>query len=347
MQLRAEQERALIVGMLTTLGASHGEAASVAEVTTEADLRGYPSQGLMRFPMLVRRTRTGAIRTGTRPSTVRETEASAVLDGRGGYGQHVGIQAVDLAVAKARHVGVGAVAVRNANHVGMCGYYAERAARAGCIGVATSTTEAIVHPHGGVEPLLGTNPLAVAFPAPGDPFLLDMATSALSMGRILEASEEGRPLPPGSALDPQGRPTQDPKEALQGVLSPMAGPKGYGLGLAVAALAALSGAALGREVVGTLTPEEAVNKGDFYLALDVEAFCPLAEFRDRVGRYLREVRESIPAAGVPRVRLPGERTFRSREGALERGYDVYDDLWEEIVQLGEEIGFEVPGVLRG
>jgi L-2-hydroxycarboxylate dehydrogenase (NAD+) len=345
MRLRAEQERALIVGMLTTLGAGTAEAASVAEVTTEADLRGYPSQGLMRFPMLVKRTRSGAIRTRTTPEVVQETDATAVMDGLGGYGQHVGIQAMDLAIRKAKEVGLGAVAVRNANHVGMCGYYAERAAKKGCFGVATSTTEAIVHPYGGLEPFLGTNPIAIAFPTLGDPFILDMATSAMSMGRIMEAAQEGRKLPEGCALDTSGKPTTDPTEALRGVLSPMAGPKGYGLGLFVAALAALSGAALGRDVVGTITVDPPANKGDFYLAIDVEAFRPLEEFTEQIGEYFTEFKGSAAAPGFSEVLIPGERSIRSRARNLELGYEVYDDLWAELLDLGRSIGFDVPSVL--
>ncbi len=346
MRLRPGQERALIVGMLTTLGAGQKEAKSVAEVTTEADLRGYPSQGLMRFPMLVRRTRSGAIRTQTTPEVVRETSATAVMDGQGGYGQHVGLQAMELAVQKAQKVGLGAVAVRYANHVGMCGYYAELAARRACLGMATSTTEAIVHPFGGVEPFLGTNPIALSFPTAGDPFILDMATCAQSMGRIMEAAEEGRELPPGCALDASSRPTTDPAEALQGVLSPMAGAKGYGLGLFVAALAALSGAALGRQVEGTITVDPAANKGDFYLALDLGAFNPVPAFVERIGGYFRQIGGSAPAPGVDAVMLPGERSLRSRAQGLEAGYEVYDSLWTDLEQLGDEIGFDAASVVR-
>lgn len=345
MRLKAEQERSLIIGMLTTLGAGTAEAASVAEVTTEADLRGYPSQGLMRFPMLARRTRSGSIMTRTVPEVVREMDSGAVMDGLAGYGQHVGIQAMDLAVRKAKAVGVGAVAVRNANHVGMCGYYAERAARKGCVGLATSTTEAIVHPFGGLEPFLGTNPIAIAFPTLGDPLILDMATCTMSMGRIMEAAEEGRQLPPGCALDGDGRPTTDPSEALRGVLSPMAGPKGYGLGLFVAAMAALSGAALGREVVGTITVDPPANKGDFYLAMDIGAFCPLEEFTERISEYFREVKGSASAPGFGEVLIPGERSMRNRERSLEVGYEVYDDLWADLYELGMDIGFDIRSVL--
>ncbi len=346
MRLRAEQERALVVGMLTTLGAGTGEASSVAEVTTEADLRGYPSQGLMRFPMLVLRTRSGAIRTRNMPEVIQETDSTAVMDGLGGYGQHVGILAMDMAIRKSREVGIGAVAVANANHVGMCGYYAERAARQGCVGMATSTTEAIVHPFGGLEPFLGTNPMALAFPTLKEPFILDMATCAMSMGRVMEAAEEGRPIPPGTALDAMGRPTTSASEALRGLLTPMAGPKGYGLGLFVAMLAALSGASLGREVVGTITVDPPANKGDFYLAMDVQAYRPMEDFKEDIGRYLGEVKGCATAPGFSEVLLPGERSLRSRARSLEVGYEVYDDLWADLIALGREMGFDVISVLR-
>ncbi len=345
MRLRAEQERALVVGMLTILGAGTAEAKSVAEVTTEADLRGYPSQGLMRFPMLVRRTRSRAISTKTAPELVRDTDSVAVMDGNGGYGQHVGIQAIDLAVRKAEEVGIGAVGVRNANHVGMCGYYAERAARKGCLAMATSTTEAIVHPFGGVEPFLGTNPIAIAFPARNGPYIFDMATCTMSMGRIMEAAEESRSLPLGCALGPNGKPTTHPAEALRGVLSPLGGPKGYGLGLLPAALAALSAAAIGPDVVGTITEDPRANKGDFYLAMSIEAFRPLEGFIEEVSEYLHALKGSAAAPGFSEVMIPGERSLRERVRSLEMGYEVYDNLWAELLQLGSQIGFDVRSVL--
>ncbi len=346
MRLKAAQERALILGMLTRVGASATEATSVAEVTTEADLRGIPSQGLARFPMLVKRTLSGAIQTGTVPEIVQETESIAVVDGRGGYGQHAGIQAMLLAILKAKETGIGAVAVRNANHVGICGYYAEKASRRNCIGLATSTAEAVVHPYGGTERYVGTNPIAISAPTLGDPLIIDMATSATSFGKVLEAARQRQPIPPGVALDAQGSPTVDAVEAIKGVLSPLAGAKGYGLGLAVATLSALSGGAVGREVVGTIAVDPPANKGDFYLAIDIESFGSLDEFKERVTVYFGEMKGSAAMPGFSGVRIPGEGSLSQRARGLDVGYEVYDDLWMDLIQLGQQIGFDTPSVLR-
>lgn len=346
MKLKAAQERALIAGMLTRVGASATEAVSVAEVTTEADLRGIPSQGLTRFPMLVKRTISGAIKTGTVPEVITETESIAVVDGRGGYGQHAGIQAMLLAILKARETGIGAVAVRNANHLGICGYYAEKAARRDCIGLASSITEAIVHPYGGTERYVGTNPFAISAPTLGDPLIIDMATSTMSMGRVLEAARHGRQLPPGVALDAQGNPTIDPTEALKGALSPLGGAKGYGLGLAASVLSALSGGAVGRDVQGTIEVDPPANKGDFFMAINVESFGSVADFKEKVSVYFKEMKGSAAMSGFNEVLIPGERSLKKRARGLDVGYEMYDDLWADLISLGAKVGFNVPSVLR-
>ncbi len=346
MRLKAEKERALVLGMLTKVGASAIEATSVAEVMVEADLRGIPSQGLARLPMLIQRTRTGAITTGTVPEVIQETPSIAVVDGRGGYGQHAGIQAMLLAILKAKETGIGAVAVRNANHVGILGYYAEKAARRDCIGLATSTADAAVHPYGGTEPYLGTNPIAVSAPTLGDPFILDMATSTTSMGKVIEARRRGIQLAPGVALDAQGRPTVNPEEAIRGVLSPLGGAKGYGLGLAVSLLSALSGSALGRDVEGTVEVDPPANKGDFFVAIDIESFSPLAEFKAKVSAYFNDMKGSAAMSGFGEILIPGERSLRQKARALDRGFEVYEDLWADLLALGNQIGFDVISVFK-
>lgn len=347
MRLKATQERALIGRMISGVGADEAEATSVAEVMTEADLRGRPSRGLARLPRLLRRARSGAIRTGTVAEIVNEVPSLALIDGHGGFGEYVGTQAILLAIVKARDNGVGAVAVQGASELGLPSYFADKAARRGFMALIVSSTPAAVHPHGGTEPLLGTNPMALAFPTRRDPFLLEMATSTMGRGRILEAYREGKRLPPGCALTAQGEPTLDPMKALKGVLSPLAGPKGYGLGLFVSALAALGGGALGPEVEGGRDePLQAPdNKGDFFLVVDTQAFGPNHEYLDRVQRYVQSIKGSAALPGFSEVPFPGERTLRLREERLVSGVEVYDDVWEDLVGLGKEIEYDVPSIL--
>ncbi len=251
-----------------------------------------------------------------------------------------------MAILKARETGIGAVAVRNANHLGMCGYYAEKAARRDCIGLVSSITEAIVHPYGGTEGYLGTNPLAISAPTLGEPLIVDMATSAMSMGRVMEAARHGHQLPPGVALDARGEPTIDPMEALRGALSPLGGAKGYGLGLVASVLSALSGGAVGREVQGTIEVDPPANKGDFFMAIDIESFGSLEDFKEKVSVYFKEMKGSAAVSGFNEVLIPGERSLARRARGLSVGYDVYDDLWTDLIALGAKIGFDVTSVLR-
>src|SRR6185436_8230226 len=149
--------------------------------------------------------------------------------------------------------GVVTVAVRNANHLGLLAPYVERCAEAGLIGIVLTTSEALVHPWGGAAAQVGTNPIAVAVPAEPAPFVFDMATGAVSMGKILDHRNRGVPLEPGWAIDGAGRPTLDAAAAAGGAIAPFGGAKGYGLGLAFELLVgAVTGSALGRAVSGTL-----------------------------------------------------------------------------------------------
>ena len=342
MILTHEQEKAITRTLLRRLGASEEEANATAEVLTEGDLRGFASHGLLRLPYILRALRRGTIIPKASIRVARETHATALVDGGHGLGHPVAKRAMGVAIEKAKRYGVGIVGVYNSNHFGIAGYYAEMALREGLIGIVTTTTDALVHPWGGVEPMLGTNALAVGIS--GDPpILLDMATSVAARGKLVEAMKEGKPIPEDWAIDREGRPTTDPKKGLEGALSPFGGVKGYGLALVLELLAGpLVGAATGKEVVGTLEPIESFcTKGDLMIAIDPAAFGSVEEFRMRVQKFVYQLKASRKAPGVEEILVPGEPEFRTRERRLREGIPIADEVWAELEQIGKELGVNI------
>ncbi len=337
-----KKEKEVIRTLLKKFGASDEEAGATAEVLAEADLRGFGSHGILRLPYILRALKRGTIVPNAEIKVIKETPATALIDGGHGLGHPVAARAMGSAVEKAKKQGVGAVGVHNTNHFGIAGYYAEMATREGLIGIVTTTTDALVHPWGGVEPLLGTNALAIG--VPGDPpILLDMAMSVAARGKLVKAMKEGKSVPEGWAIGPDGEPATDPKKGLEGALSPFGGVKGYGLALALEVLAGpLVGAAAGKEVVGTLEPVEGYStKGDFMIAIDPAAFGSAEEFKVRVQKFVAQIKESRKAPGVEEILAPGEPELRTREKRLKEGIPIADEIWDELVKIGNEAGVDL------
>jgi L-2-hydroxycarboxylate dehydrogenase (NAD+) len=340
--LTFEREKAIINALLKKLGATDVEANATAEVLAEGDLRGFGSHGILRLPYIIRAMRRGTIVVRAPVKVVRETPATALIDGAHGLGHHVAIRAMKLAIDKAKTQGIGAVGVYNSNHFGIAGYYAELAMHEGLIGIVTTTTDALVHPWGGVEPLLGTNALAIGIPSE-PPVLMDMAMSIAARGKLVKAMKEGKPVPKDWAIDREGRPTTDPAKGLEGALSPFGGVKGYALAFVLELLAGpLVRAATGKEVRGTLEPVEGFcTKGDFMIAIDPAAFVPLEEFKAGVQKFVAEVKASRKAPGVEEILVPGEPEFRMREKRLKEGIPIPDEVWSELEREAKELGVEL------
>lgn len=301
--------RALCIAILAAAGVPNDEAEIVAESLVAAELRGQASHGVVRLDTYVRRLHAGLIRPGAELVVIADAPALTVYDARDGFGHVVGIRVMDACIARARETGIAAAAVRNGTHFGIAGIFALRAAAAQMIGLATSNAAARMPPHGAKTPVLGTNPLAIAVPSPdGGSILLDMATSATALGRILMAQERGEEIPEGWALTKDGRPTRDPAEAISGSLLPMAGPKGFGLALMLEVLSAcLSGASVGRSA-GSMysTWDRPEGLGHFFLAISPDAVGRASDFLQRVAELARQVHGAEPLEGAAAPLLPGE-----------------------------------------
>jgi len=333
-----EDERKLIVEVLSKLGASQAECAIQADVLTEGDLRGHHSHGLQRLPVLATRIKKGLIRVNSNPEYVWTADSVLSVDGKDGLGTFVADSALNVAKSALGQRGIVAVAIRNSSHLGMIGYYCEKKAREGVICIAMTVSEPLVHPHGGTEALVGTNPIAIGIPSDPEPFVFDMATSTSAIGKILAARHRGESIPEGWAVDALGNGTTDPDAALKGALTPAAGAKGYGLGISIGILAGLlPGAEIGRLVAGTLDTEQRCTKGDFFLLLNPAAFAGGPTLAKQVAAYLDDLRHSRPRKGSQSVIVPGDRSRQLREERLRSGIPLPREVWQAAERLRDEL----------
>jgi LDH2 family malate/lactate/ureidoglycolate dehydrogenase len=329
--------------ILVGLGVPDDQAAVVAGSLIEADLRGVESHGVHLMALYADRLRGGYLQARTEVTVLRDEGSSALLDGGQGLGQISGLAAVDLAVAKAREYGVGAVAVRNSSHLGALGWYTMRGADAGCVTLAAQNGPPFVPPFGGVTGIFSTNPMSYAVPAGEEPMLvLDMATTAVAGNRVLLAQKRGdAELPPGWANDDRGRPTTDPAQASVRHLQWFGGYKGYGIALLIEILAGvLTGASFGlvdREP-GELTGFDRVTRGYLFVALDPSHYGPMDAFRADVDRLIHDIHASETAEGVERVLVPGELEHRRRAERLASGIPLAPALINELDTIGQASG---------
>ncbi len=308
MRFAAAVLRACLCEALVEAGAPPDDAALVAECLVDAELEGQGSQGLTRFPELVERLRTGSINPRPR-MTVHGTGAVRRLDADNGLGQVAGAKALEVAIELAREQGTGLVAVRGSNHLGALDFHVRRAAGQGLIAVALSNTPPAMAAPGTATRYLGTNPIAAAFPTGAEPIVVDMGTSQVARGRVVEAQRAGRPIPEGWAVDTEGRPTTDPTAALAGAMVPMGGDKGFALALLVEMLAAgLAGAAVGPQIGDRF--KSPTNFGHAFWVIDPAAVSPGFEARAQgvVGDLHRM------GARVPGDRRRAERAQREAAG---------------------------------
>lgn len=328
--------RQVVDSVLTHIGASSYERETVAAALFAADRRGQHSHGLQRLPAIVARVRAGLIVPGAMSVATPVGPSLAILDGHFGFGHVTAVDACHRAGELARQTGLGMVLVRHSNSFGMLAHYLERLAKAGLAAIILTTTEALVRPVGGCEPMVGTNPIGIAFPA-DPPFVLDMTTAATATARLKHARRREERIPLHWAVDELGRATDDPQAALRGALNPFGGEKGYGLGLAVTLLAGvLTGSATGRRVQGVTDARHVSTKGDLFLAIDPRVLPWGTDVFAAATGYLAEVRRSRPVNPLRPVHIPGDRgRSRARFAAQNDLMRLPTRLWSFLTLLAE------------
>jgi L-2-hydroxycarboxylate dehydrogenase (NAD+) len=301
---------------LERLGLPAADAATVAQLMTEAEVQGSDGHGVIRLVPYARRIRAGGINLNPDIRVAREKAAMALIDGDNGMGHLVMKKATELAIAKARQCGVAWVGSRLSNHAGPASLYARMALAHDMVGMYFAVGNANhLPPWGGLDKLLSTNPIAVAVPAGEEaPVVLDMATTVAAYGKVKAKAQRGEQMPVGWMIDRQGQPLTDPKRAEQGFLMPIGGYKGYGLAMIVGLLAGtLNGAAMGSEVIDFNHDDTTVtNTGQAILVIDPDAFGEVDAFKARVDKLVRELRASERMPGVDRIWMPGEQSHGRR-----------------------------------
>jgi L-2-hydroxycarboxylate dehydrogenase (NAD+) len=341
MNITVEQERSIIESILKRMNVSAEDASIVADVTVDADLKGFSSHGIGRFPQYIKGLKAGTIAQDAEISTENETVSMALLNGNHKFGHVVTYNAMEIAIKKAKETGIGVVGVHNSNHFGVAGYYSDMAIMNDMIGIVIANTEPAVAPIGGKEPIIGTNPIAIGIPSNKNYVSVDMATSASARGKLLEAQRKGEKIPENVALDADGNPTIDPESALKGSILPFGAHKGYALSFMIEILAGpLVRAAFGKQVTGTANPNKMCTKGDLVMAIDPSKFSDLETFKEEVDDFIEEVK------GSGNVFIPGDMEVRNIKNRKESGIDIDETLMKQIKEIADEVSFDIDTILK-
>ena len=327
------------------LSEEHAETASYALV--KASLRGVDSHGVARTPMYCERLRLGVANPQPKITVSRVAPAVALVDGDDGLGLVVGKKGMAEAIHIAHEFGIGLVGVKRSGHYGMAALYILQAIAANCIGLAFTNASPALPVWGGRDKFLGTNPFAAGAPTNGIPaFVLDMACSIIARGKLKFAAQRGEPIPEGLALDKNGHPTTDGKEAFEGVVLPSGGVKGAGLSMLVEILSGvLTGAAFGGKVRNPFTGLDGPQgTGHFFIALKAALFMSLDAFTQRMQTLAERVKAQPLAKGFEEIQLPGEPEHRTERVRLKNGIPLTPDVVAALKSEAARAGLSFPAL---
>jgi len=340
--MKVDELKKLCFKIMKALGASDAEASTVTDVLVEADLRGVSTHGVKLLPVYAKRVQHGLMRTRSKIRVVHDSASTALIDGDHGFGQVVGVRAMETAIEKAKESGIGLTGVFNTNHIGMAAYYSMMALNHDMIGIVTSNAAAVMAPWGGRERLLSNTPVSFAIPAGKEkPVVLDMATSVVAGGKIIAAKARNEKIPEGWALDESGRPTTDPAAVFGeagwiGALLPIGGYKGYGLSLIFDLLCtALTGADLSAQISSMWDFSKPWNAGNIMMVIDIQKLVPVNLFKERVDRLIKVIKNSQKAVGIAEIFIPGEIEFREKERRLREGVPIDENVLRELNSLAK------------
>ena len=323
---------AICVGKFIKAGISNEHAKTTADVLLHANLRGVDSHGVLRMEHYIQKILHGGIQANP-TITIKDTgPVTAIVDGDDGLGHVIVEQAMKHAIDLAKKNGVGMVSAINSSHCGALSYFVKMAAEHGMIGIAMTNTDKMVVPFGGSAAFFGTNPLAFGFPAGiNPPIILDMATSSVAYGKILEALQSGKSIPPEWGVDQAGQSITDPQQFA--ALLPFGGAKGYGLGMVVDIFAGiLTGSPYGPHV-GQMHGGDYSEKrklGHFVCAINVSKFTAAGSFLSNMDQMIDELHAVPPAAGFSQVMVPGEPECRKEAERQHTGIPIPVELYHYL-----------------
>ena len=343
-----------MITALQKMGVPPEDARIIADVMITADLWGIRSHGIAHLKMYHKRIKIGLNLATTNWAVVKDSDGTAVIDGSNGMGMVVGYHAMQMAIKKARQYGLGAVAVRNSSHYGAAGYYSMMAAKEGMVGLSVTNAHPSIAPTFGVEPMLGTNPIAVAAPTDEDfPYMYDASTAVIPRGKIEVAARANKPLPEGWVISRDGKAITDSSTIiaemdsghtallpLGGMGEMMGGHKGYGLATMVEIFSAAfqNGAYLSmlHDTDHEGNPQF-LRIGHFFLAIDVQHFIPLDDFKRITGSMMRELRGSRKAVDQPRIYTAGEKEYYRAQQVRAEGVEIPPGLQKSLQNLRQEL----------
>ena len=322
-------------------GSRADEARLVAENLVTANLLGHDSHGIGMIPRYIDAVLEGGLSPNAHAKITLDAGALLALDGNRGYGQSIGREAMQMAIARARQHGSCVMTLGNSHHLGRIGHWAEMAVAEGFVSIhfVNVLSHARVAAYGGRDPRFGTNPCCIAIPLPGEPpFVLDYATSAVAQGKLRVAHNRGEKVPPGRLIDTEGRPTDDPRYAVVppfGAMLPFGEHKGYGMAVACELLGgALTGG--GTWHYGESDKQRVLN-GMLTIVIDPQRLGTAQAFEREARLFLDWLRKSRPAPGFDRVRLAGEPEREYREKRVRDGIPVDATTWEEILRSADKV----------
>jgi len=340
----ADRLRRVTSAILGSGGSAASEADLVAEHLVLANLMGHDSHGVGMIPAYVRHLQAGLVVPNTRAKLVKDDGPTLMFDGGRGYGRPVAGEAMAAAIERCRQTGVVAMTLANAHHIGRVGAYGELATAAGLVSlhfVNVADHRAIVAPFRGTDARFVTNPVCIALPGTDrqPSLLLDMATSAIAMGKVRVARNEGKSVPDGVLIDPAGQPTRDPNVMYRephGALRPFGGHKGYALAVVTELLA---GGLSGGPTIQPGNPRLGGTINNMLAVLiDPARLAGVDWLRREIEGFVEYVKASPPADPAAPVLVPGDPERIAREARAHTGIDVDATTWEEILLAGEKVG---------
>jgi len=337
---KAEPLSQFCVQLFEKAGVPTEDAKVLMDNLIEADLRGVDTHGVTRIAIYIERLQAGSVKAKPQMKILRETPVSAILDGDHGLGQVISAKAMEMAIEKAKKGVFGLVGVRNSTHNGAMAFFANMAVKEDLIGIGLTNTVPLMAVTGGNQAMIGNNPLSIAAPAGAEkPVIFDMACSIAARGKIILAAKKGEKIPLGWANDKDGLPTEDAKAALEGLILPVGEHKGYGLALMVDVLSGvLMGANFGPEVGPLYNNPGAQGIGHLLAAINIEAFIPLAEFKARMDKMIRDIKNSKKAKGAEEIFLPGEIEMGIEAKRRQEGIPLSRAVYDELCGLGQKLG---------
>ncbi len=326
-----KQLKELVKNKLHKAGLQENHADTAAEIIVFADERGIHSHGAIRVEYYAERIAKGGINTNPNFQFEKTGPCTGVFHSDDGTGLVAAKLAMDEAIKMAKENGVAIVGVKNMSHSGAISYFTHQAANEDLIGISVCQSDPMVVPFGGAEAYYGTNPIAFAAPSSdGRKITLDMATTVQAWGKILFARSKNEPIPDTWAVDSNGEPTTDPFKV--NALLPIAGPKGYGLGMMVDVLSGiLLGLSFGNKVTSMYEDLSEYRKlGQLHIVINPGFFTGLTEFKQNITKTMEDLNQIKPATGFSKVLFPGQNNDIVVAEYQEKGIEIVDDVYEYL-----------------